>query len=206
MNGLEKIAAQIRQQSQQEADALIAQAQRAADEQVAFAQTAADRAAAQEAAAARNHADAEVARASAAAAADGRRQLLAEKQAQIAAVLDEAARRIAALPDDAYFDRMLRMAARAAQPGDGEMVLSAADLQRLPGGTEYITDIGMTGPEQSVLGVKKEIIIDRMKNGGTEKFVIEKGPCILCGCIFDIDCRSGKCTGSRQIILREGDL
>lgn len=81
-----------------------------------------------------------------------------------------------------------------------------ADLQRLPGGTEYITDIGMTGPEQSVLGVKKEIIIDRMKNGGTEKFVIEKGPCILCGCIFDIDCRSGKCTGSRQIILREGDL
>lgn len=145
MNGLEKIAAQIRQQSQQEADALIAQAQRAADEQVAFAQTAADRAAAQAAAAARNHADAEVARASAAAAADGRRQLLAEKQAQIASVLDEAVRRIAALPDDAYFDRMLRMAARAAQPGDGEMVLSAADLQRLPGGFESRLNAALAG-------------------------------------------------------------
>ena len=145
MNGLEKIAAQIRQQSQQEADALIAQAQRAADEQVAFAQTAADRAAAQAAAAARNHADAEVARASAAAAADGRRQLLAEKQAQIASVLDEAVRRIAALPDDAYFDRMLRMAARAAQPGDGEMVLSAADLQRLPGDFESRLNAALAG-------------------------------------------------------------
>ena len=132
MNGLEKIAAQIRQQSQQEADTLIAQAQREADAQVALAQTAADRAAAQAASAARSEADAEVTRASAASAADGRRQLLAEKQAQIASVLDEAVRRIAALPDTEYFDLMLRMAARAAQPGDGTVVFSAADLQRLP--------------------------------------------------------------------------
>lgn len=84
--------------------------------------------------------------------------------------------------------------------------IPTADLQRLPCGTEYITDIGMTGPEQSVLGVKKEIIIDRMKNGGTERFVLDNGPCILCGCIFDTDCRTGKTAVSKQIIIREEEL
>lgn len=132
MNGLEKIAAQIRLQSQQEADALIARAQQEADAQVAFAQTAADRAAAQASAAARTEADAELARAAADASADGRRRLLAEKQACIADVLREALTRMAALPDAEYFDLMLRMAARAAQPGDGTIVFSVSDLQRLP--------------------------------------------------------------------------
>lgn len=132
MNGLEKIAAQIRLQSQQEADALVAQAQQEADAQVAFAQTAADRAAAQASAAARTEADAELVRAAADASAAGRRQLLVEKQACISDVLHEALARMAALPDAEYFDLMLRMAVRAAQPGDGTIVFSAADLRRLP--------------------------------------------------------------------------
>ncbi|MBQ0083877.1 MAG: TIGR00282 family metallophosphoesterase [Clostridiales bacterium] len=67
-----------------------------------------------------------------------------------------------------------------------------ADCQILPSGTGYITDIGMTGPKQSVLGVKSEIIIERLKNGDQHKFELAKGPSIINGCIFEIDEKSGK--------------
>ncbi|MBR2043128.1 MAG: TIGR00282 family metallophosphoesterase [Clostridia bacterium] len=66
------------------------------------------------------------------------------------------------------------------------------DAQILPNGTGYITDLGMTGPIQSVLGVKSSIIISRLKDKNTtEKFVLADGECMLNGCIFDIDPVSG---------------
>ncbi len=69
------------------------------------------------------------------------------------------------------------------------------DAQILPNGTGYITDLGMTGPIQSVLGVKSSIIISRLKDKNTtEKFVIADGECMLCGCIFDIDKNTGLTT------------
>ncbi len=67
------------------------------------------------------------------------------------------------------------------------------DAQVLPLGTGYITDLGMTGPIDSVLGVKSEIIISRLKDKNTsEKFVLADGKCMLNGCIFDIDKNTGK--------------
>lgn len=48
--------------------------------------------------------------------------------------------------------------------------VSTADARVLPKGTAHITDVGMTGPIDSVLGVKKEIIIDRWLNQGKSKF------------------------------------
>lgn len=45
-----------------------------------------------------------------------------------------------------------------------------ADERVLPGGTAYVTDVGMCGPTDSVLGVKKEIIIDRFTRGGRMVF------------------------------------
>jgi calcineurin-like phosphoesterase len=51
----------------------------------------------------------------------------------------------------------------------------------------------MTGPIDSVLGVKSEIIISRLKDKNTsEKFVLADGKCMLNGCIFDIDKNTGK--------------
>lgn len=84
--------------------------------------------------------------------------------------------------------------------------IQTADAAILPKGTGYITDLGMTGPEQSVLGVKKEIIIDRMRNGGTERFSLADGECILNGCIFDIDNASGKTTSVKPVYIREAEL
>ena len=67
------------------------------------------------------------------------------------------------------------------------------DAQVLPNGTGYITDLGMTGPIDSVLGVRSEIIISRLKDKNTsEKFKLADGKCMLNGCIFDIDKNTGK--------------
>ncbi len=67
-----------------------------------------------------------------------------------------------------------------------------ADAQILPNGTAYITDIGMTGPKQSVLGVKSEISIEWLKTGMPARFDAAEGECIMNGCIFEIDNKTGK--------------
>lgn len=80
--------------------------------------------------------------------------------------------------------------------------IMTADSQILPQGTGYITDLGMTGPENSVLGVKSDIIINRLKNKDMSKFEFAEGKNILCGCVFECD-DSGLCTGVKPIIDRE---
>ncbi len=69
--------------------------------------------------------------------------------------------------------------------------VQTADEQVLPKGTGYITDLGMTGVKQSVLGVKSEIIIERLKSNDMSKFIAAEGECMLNGCIFDIDRSTG---------------
>lgn len=79
--------------------------------------------------------------------------------------------------------------------------VQTADEQVLEKGTGYITDLGMTGPVNSILGIKSEIIIDRLKNNGTARFEEARGRCMLCGCIFDIDLKSGLATSVERICL-----
>ena len=80
--------------------------------------------------------------------------------------------------------------------------VQTADEQVLPGGTGYITDLGMVGPKQSVLGVKPEIIIGRMRTGMPARFdVPDTSECILNGCIFDVDDKSGKTLSTERICL-----
>ena len=80
--------------------------------------------------------------------------------------------------------------------------VQTADEQILSGGTGYITDLGMTGPINSVLGVKSEIIINRLKDGIPSKFELADGECMLCGCIFDIDIKTGKTVGIERLLIR----
>ena len=80
--------------------------------------------------------------------------------------------------------------------------VQTADAQVLPDGTGFITDVGMTGPELSVLGVKPELSIARMKDKMPVRFVNAEGPCILEGCIFDIDTKTGKCRSAESIRIR----
>lgn len=77
--------------------------------------------------------------------------------------------------------------------------VATADAQVLPNGTGYITDIGMTGPIQSVLGIDKNIIIAKMKDKLPQRFRVADGPCYLNACIFEIDEKTGKCISAKQI-------
>lgn len=67
-----------------------------------------------------------------------------------------------------------------------------ADAQILPEGTGYITDIGMTGPKHSVLGVTPSLAIEKMKTNMPVRFENPDTPCYMCGCIFSIDEKTGK--------------
>ena len=61
------------------------------------------------------------------------------------------------------------------------------DARILPNKTLYISDLGMTGPKDGVLGVKKEIIIDRFLNDGQLPFKLDDGvKCQLNGVIMDL--------------------
>lgn len=74
-----------------------------------------------------------------------------------------------------------------------------ADEQVLENGCGFITDIGMTGPVDSVLGVKKELSLARIKDGTPVKFELADGKCMLNGCIFEIDRKSGKTVSVKRI-------
>ena len=71
--------------------------------------------------------------------------------------------------------------------------VQTADERILAGGTAFICDVGMTGVEDSVIGVKKEIIIDYLYQS-VKRFRFEKaqGEVWFNGCIFDIDETTGK--------------
>lgn len=72
----------------------------------------------------------------------------------------------------------------------------------LPEGTGYITDLGMTGTFVSCLGVKPECVIERLKSGEKNRFEHIDGPCVLGGCIFDID-SNGVTTSVERILIKE---
>ena len=74
-----------------------------------------------------------------------------------------------------------------------------ADEQILPNGTGFITDLGMVGPTNSVLGVKSELAIKKMKDKLPVRFSLAAGDCHLDGCIFTIDVKSAKCTCVERI-------
>ncbi len=72
--------------------------------------------------------------------------------------------------------------------------VQTADERILPGGTAYITDIGMTGPVDSVIGVDPEIAIKRMVSQMPLKLDVAERPAVMMGVLIKIDAHSGKAT------------
>lgn len=70
--------------------------------------------------------------------------------------------------------------------------VQTSDEQILPKGCGYITDLGMTGPYYSVLGVTPEIAIQKMKTNLPVRFTNPDGPCSLEGIFLEIDEKTGK--------------
>jgi 2',3'-cyclic-nucleotide 2'-phosphodiesterase len=77
--------------------------------------------------------------------------------------------------------------------------VQTADERILPKGTGYITDIGMTGPEPSVIGVKTEIAIRRSMTQMPIKMETSEEPAGIHGVLFTIDIASRKAIGVKRI-------
>jgi metallophosphoesterase (TIGR00282 family) len=67
-----------------------------------------------------------------------------------------------------------------------------ADQRVLPGGTAYITDVGMCGPRDGVLGMDREIILRRFRGDLPERFEVAKGPGVICGVSLDVQKETGR--------------
>ena len=67
-----------------------------------------------------------------------------------------------------------------------------ADARILPGGTAYVTDLGMCGPLDGILGVQREPVINKFLSQLPAHFSVAKGDRQLCGVIVDIDAATGK--------------
>lgn len=70
--------------------------------------------------------------------------------------------------------------------------VQTADEQILPGKTAYITDLGMSGPYDSVIGQNKDNIIQRFLTSMPQKFEVAKDGAALCGVLVSVDENSGK--------------
>ena len=68
-----------------------------------------------------------------------------------------------------------------------------ADPQILPKGTGYVTDLGMTGPAVSVLGIQPKLSVDKFRGELYERYRCADGPTKLNACLFTIDGATGKC-------------
>ncbi len=81
--------------------------------------------------------------------------------------------------------------------------VQTADERLLPKGTAYITDLGMVGPRDSVLGVKTDIILRKFTTAMPVRFDLAEGPCIYCAVIVEIDDATNRTKSIERIFLHE---
>ena len=74
-----------------------------------------------------------------------------------------------------------------------------ADARILPKGTGYVTDLGMTGPRDSVLGIRPELSIQKFRGDLTERYRWADGPTKMEAVLFIIDTETGKCLRAERV-------
>ena len=77
--------------------------------------------------------------------------------------------------------------------------VQTADERVLPGGTAYITDLGMTGPTEGVIGVDRDLILQRFLSQMPMRFEPAKGPAALHGVIIVVDPETGRASDIRRL-------
>jgi len=80
--------------------------------------------------------------------------------------------------------------------------VQTSDACVLPGGTGYITDLGMTGASNSVLGIDIDQSIGKFMGDPPRRYEAGNGPAKLEGCLFEIDSESGRCLKAEGIRIR----
>jgi len=79
--------------------------------------------------------------------------------------------------------------------------VQTADEAVLPGGTGYITDLGMTGAYYSVLGMERKPVIEKFISGIPQRMDVATGKGRLCGCVFDVDSKGASRSAERICIM-----
>ena len=77
--------------------------------------------------------------------------------------------------------------------------VQTSDACVLPGGTGYITDLGMTGAVRGVLGIEVEQSVGKFLGDPPRRYASAGGQCKLEGAIFDVDPDTGLCEGARAV-------
>ena len=77
--------------------------------------------------------------------------------------------------------------------------VQTADEGVLPGGTACLTDAGMCGPEDSILGMRTDQVLRRFRTQMPTRFEVATGPVIVQGAVIDVDETSGRATGIRRV-------
>ena len=80
--------------------------------------------------------------------------------------------------------------------------VQTADEQILPNGTAYITDLGMTGPKESVIGMNIQASLKRFETTLPEKYKLAEGLCIFNAVVFEIDDETNKSKSIERIFIR----
>ncbi|MBI3333768.1 MAG: TIGR00282 family metallophosphoesterase [Candidatus Omnitrophica bacterium] len=83
--------------------------------------------------------------------------------------------------------------------------IQTADERILPKGTAYLTDLGMTGPYDSVIGRKVEPVLEKFLTGMPNRFDVAEGNVILCGAIVEVDPQSGRALKIERVQEKFGD-
>ena len=77
--------------------------------------------------------------------------------------------------------------------------VQTSDERILDGGTAYITDLGMTGPVDSILGMEKEMVIQKIIYQRPVRLEVAKGPLKFEGVVINLDDNSGKAIGINRV-------
>lgn len=77
--------------------------------------------------------------------------------------------------------------------------VATADERVLPGGTAAITDVGMCGPENGVLGMDRAIILSRFRTSLPQRFEVADGVGVISGVVIDVETDTGRATGIRRV-------
>ena len=79
--------------------------------------------------------------------------------------------------------------------------MPTADTQVLPKGTGYVTDLGMTGPKYSVLGIRPDLSIAKFRGDLTERYRWAEGDTKMEAVLFTIDTATGLCRQAERVDL-----
>ncbi|HBU70266.1 MAG TPA: TIGR00282 family metallophosphoesterase [Elusimicrobia bacterium] len=79
--------------------------------------------------------------------------------------------------------------------------IPTADERIMPQGTAYITDAGMTGPYEGVIGMDREVVLKKFLTGIPQHFVIAKGASVMQGCVIEADDAGGKASSIKRFSL-----